>query len=388
MLELATVATHEKGARVGTIITPLSQASIHAVLLDKINGEKFAERHTYVGGSEVGGCAREVAWKKVNPERARITDPDAAGRMLAGQILENAIVQLVRGAFDGVVRETGRAQVELAHETAPLRCHPDGRLNWKVDWEEGMQIAYLDEKAQAQFLDKPLEGHGTKEIKTCNSAIFRKYTKQGLPPRYIDQTQVEMGLSGTQWTLLVLVNRENLAQFVSFLLFFDPDRFDKDVMRSHVIMEAVDRVNEAVGAEFLDQDEAEATHLPEAEPERGYCAYCPIQDKCPAHAFKSIDADSVKSFPSDVADELEALAEEYIDSKPIVDRSDKLKDTLKDAFVEHGVKAAFGLFMQESKGRETVDSKKLKAEFPEAASACTKTGSPSYSLKIAREKKA
>lgn len=371
----------------GTIITPLSQASIHAVLLDKINDPKFEGRDEYVGGSEVGGCAREVAWKKVRPERALITDPQAAGRILAGQIMENPIVQLVRAAFDGAVRETGRAQVELAHETAPLKCHPDGRLIWKVDWVEGMQIAYLDEMGQPRFLDKPLEGHGTQEIKTCNAAIFRKYTKGGLPPRYIDQTMVEMGLSGTSWTLLVLVNRENLAQFVSFIVIFDPDRYEKCVMRSHIIMEAKQRVLEAFGAEFMDLAEAEAMHLPAGEPERGWCDYCDHRDACPAHAFKPVDADSAAVFPEDVALEIEVLAEEYLESKPTADRCKKLSESLKEKFVEHGVREAYGLMLTTGEGRTTVDGKKLETEHPDIYKSVLKKGDPVHSLKIARPKK-
>jgi hypothetical protein len=366
------------------VVTLLSRKSIHDALLGKVNAEKFSARHTYVGGSEVGGCAREVAWKKVDPSRARIGDPWAAGRILAGQILENAIVQLVRSAFDGAVRATGFAQDELSHPSAPLRCHPDGKLSWKVEWVDGMQIAYVDENGVECFLDRPLEGHGSMEIKTCSSYIFRKYTKTGLPIRYKDQTTVEMGLGGTTWTLLVLVNRENIAEFSTFLLHYSEDGFEKCVARSHFIMGSVQRISEATGPEEMLLDEAEAQFLPEPEPERGWCAYCD-HAACP-EKNKVVEFKVDKAFPEDVALEVEVKAEEYIALKPDADRCDKLKDQLKDRFLEFGIEAAYGLYVSKSAGRKTVDSKALEAEKPEIYQAFLKQGADSYSLKIGVKK--
>lgn len=375
----------ETPAPTGPTITILPQASIHEAILSKINGEKFAERHTYVGGSEVGGCAREVAWKKIVPERARITDPDAAGRILAGQFLENAVVQLVRSSFSGTVRATGHNQSELIHPTAPLRCHPDGRLFWSIEWVPGMRIAYLDEHANDCRLENPPEGAGTMEVKTCGGAIYRKYTRQGLPPRYLDQTQTEMGLDGNTWTLLVLVNRENLSQFCSFLLFYDADKFGQCVARSYMIMDAANKVREMVDIEEMDPEEAEAEFLPPPEKDRGYCAYCDHAN-CPEKADKSGNLSDTATFPEDTALEVEVKAQDYIDTKPIADRNDKLKEWLKETFLEFGVKSAYGLYLTTGAGRTTVDSKKLEADFPDAYTACKKTGDPSVSLKIGTPK--
>lgn len=360
------------------IVTILSQASVHEAILAMINSDKFSDRHTYVGGSEVGGCAREVAWKKVDPERAKVKDPEAAGRMLAGQILENGIVQIVRASFGGVVRGTGRRQSELRHDVVPLRSHPDGKLSWKVEWVEGMQLAYLDEDGKECFSDMPPEGPGTLEVKTANSAVFRKYLKEGLPPRYRDQTQTEMGLSGTGWTLIVLVNRENLSQFVSFLSFFNGDHYQTCVDRSRLIISASEKVRAGAG------DDA----LPDAEPERGWCSYCSLKDDCPAHAFREVDETGTKTLPEDLAIEAEVLAEEARELKPHADRYKVVADKFKSLLVDNGVMEAFGFYLQRNEGRSSVDTKRLESENPELYKALLKKGDPSYSLKPARAKKA
>lgn len=354
----------------GAPITILSQAQVHEALLGRVNTGKFAGRHTYVGGSEVGGCAREVCWKKIDPERARIGDPQAAGRILAGQILENAVVQIVRDAFGGIVRETGHAQAELEHATAPLKCHPDGRLQWQVRWEEGMQLVYLAAETGEQIIvDTPPVGPGTLEIKTAGGSTFRKYVKQGLPPRYLDQTQVEMGLSSTGWTLVVLVNREDLSQFVTFLVFFDENRYQSCVDRSTLIMNAV-----ASG------------ELPAPEPERGWCSYCDHRNECPSYSVedKTVDSDAV--FPEDVAVDVEVKAEEYLELKPLIDRADKLKDELKNLFLAHSVESAFGVYVSKTEGRTTVDTKRLQSDYPDIYNALLKKGAASFSLKVARKR--
>ena len=378
----ANLSSHTPGEASPQIITILSRKSIHEALLARVNDSKFEGRDTYVGGSEIGGCAREVAWKKVDLSRSEIKDPWAAGRILAGKILENAIVQLVRDAFDGVVRETGRAQAELSHPTAPLKCHPDGRLNWKVEWVPGMKIVYLDENGAECFLESPLEGPGTMEIKTCSGHVYKRYVK-GLPPRYLDQTQTEMGLSGTGWTLLVLVNRENMAEFVSFLLFFKPERFNELGSRAATIIKSVQTIKQACDG-FSDPKVIEAEHLPTAEPERGYCSYCDHKDDCPEYAVTEVDLSTVREFPADVALDAECMAEELRELRGPYDRYKEVNDKLRGMFVEHQVKSAYGFMLQASKGRTTLDSKALESSLPEIFKQYSKTGDPSYSLKAAK----
>jgi hypothetical protein len=361
------------------VVTLLSQKSIHKALLAKINEEKFPGRNLYVGGSEVGGCSRQVAWKKVDPTRTIITDPHSAGRMLAGRDMENTVVQLVRDAFDGAVRETGRAQVELSHETAPLRSHPDGRLTWSVEWVEGMKLAYVDEKGKEQMQDAPPDGPGSKEIKTASSGMFRKIMKEGLSDQYVDQTQVEMGLSGTKWCLLVLVNREDIAQFVSFLIFFDQARYETCVTRSRVIMNAVNLI-------LLDPS-TEAELLPAGEPERGWCQYCDHEADCPAMNEKAF-MDPTATFPEDVAIEFAVWAEELHEIKDDADaagkRVEELKKKMKEAMIEFHVEASDGFFLAKSAGRTGFDTKGLEAESPDIYLKFKKTGDPVYSLKPAK----
>lgn len=373
-------------------VTVLPQASVHDALVARLNDDSFQDRHLYIGGSEIGDCARIIAYKKLHPEATRITDPEAAGRILAGKILENAIVQLVRQSLAGKVRETGRAQLELVHPTAPLRCHPDGRITWDLALEPGHAIVYLDEKAQRQVRREPLVGMGSLEIKTAGSGVYRSMLKKGLPTRYVDQATIEMGLSGTQWCLLVLASRENAAQFVTFLLFFDAERFEKLGLRATFIMDRVDRIAEAVQAGGEDPIFVEEKLLPDPEIERGYCSYCPLRESCPAYAAAQVALDAANTFPEDVAVEVAVLAEEFLEIKPPFDilskRVESVKDRLKEYFLDHGVTTAFGLQLTESQGRLGPDLETFQAKEPDAFAKYqqfTKRGAPSHQLKILRQ---
>jgi hypothetical protein len=367
----------------------LPQADIHEAILATINSDDFKDRDTYVGASEVGDCQRLVTFRKLHPDNAKIVDPHGAGRMLAGRIIENAIVQLVRNSMKGIVRETGHKQVELVDPTVPLRTHPDGRLSWSVVLQPGQSIAYLDHEGKARERTEPLEGMGGLEIKTAGMGVYRKYVKGGLPIRYVDQANTEMGLGGTKWLLLVLVSRDNIADFVSFLLFFDEARFQESRARAAAVMTAKQAIKDAQAVEGADATIAEFDNLPMGEIERGYCAYCPLNESCPQFntSGKDLSADAV--FPEDVAPTVEVLSEEYREIKPIADRAEIVKDALKEHFFEHGVKAQFGLFIQTSKGRKSFDSDGMKAADPKAFEVYekfskAKQGDDTYALKIAR----
>ena len=362
----------------------LPLASLHAALLKRhAEAKSFEDRDTYIGGSEVGSCLRLVVWRKLHPDHP--WEPDAAGRMRAGQVLENEAVQMVRGALGNAVRETGAAQVEFSLPDAPIRVHPDGRLLRSAFAEllgSGLRIVVRRKDGSNGYLEELPPGDGTLEIKTGGTWVVSALARgKELSLPHQGQTQVEMGGQCTLWGLLVMVSRENLSQAEAVFLEFDPDEFAAMKTRARVAMTALDKIKQGI----LSDPEG----LPEPEEERGYCQKCPIIDSCPIFIAKRAAAPEGSDgtvIPPERVPDLEAIVEELLALKPDANRYEDIKEWLKDEVqIMHLTKAALpsGIILEVSprKGRITYDPQKLKA-FPDAEAAARKEGDPFIVLNI------
>jgi hypothetical protein len=209
---------------------------------------KLGDRSQYIGASEIGSCLRRVVLSKLNPEPF---DLASMGRMIAGKAMENEVVQLVRIALNGRLRNTGRVQLDLCHPALPFHAHPDGRIIGGFDG---------------------LEGDGVLEVKTAGAATFKRYQSDGLPQNYVDQAQAQMGLSGLLWGLVVLVSRENLAEMTTFTLLFDADHYARLEGRA---AEVASRLKMDVKTYNI---QAELT----GEPDWGFCHTCHYSGDCAA----------------------------------------------------------------------------------------------------------
>ena len=289
---------------------------------------RLPDRQAYLGASEVGTCLRRVVASKLFPEPF---DAPSMGRMLAGRALENEVVQLVRIALNGRLRNTGRVQLELRHPNLPFRAHPDGRIVGNGE-----------------------EGDGVLEVKTSSASLFKTFQKEGLPQPYVEQVQAQLGLSGLTWGLVVLVSRENLAELGTFLIQFDPDIWDGLVVRAEAWQEAMT-----------------SGDLPPGEPDRGYCHSCPTARNCPQHQARRKSA-AQGELPELTRLELECLAEELAsleqDLDPLQQRSGDLKERLKS------ILQAFGVGQVELEAaavqvipsiRTSLDAKAIQREAPE-----------------------
>lgn len=127
----------------------------HQALLTRMEPpSRLADRRSYIGASEVGNCLRRVVASKLTPDTL---DSASMGRMLAGRVMENEVVQLVRIALNGHLRNTGRNQLEMIHPELPFHAHPDGRIVGD-------------------------EGDGVLEVKTASATVFKRYQSEGLSP--------------------------------------------------------------------------------------------------------------------------------------------------------------------------------------------------------------
>jgi len=304
---------------------------------------RLGDRQTYLGASEVGGCLRRVLASKRHPEAL---DPASMGRMLAGRALENEVIQMVRLALAGTLRNTGRAQLEARHPHLPWIAHPDGRIT------------------------DPTQGDGVLEVKTASSATFKRYAEQGLPEQYLDQVQTQMGLTGLSWGLVVLVSRESLAEMASFHVSFDPEHFRR-------LEERAERFT-LVLLGNCDSPDPLPSELP-GEPERGYCHTCPYAHDCPALQLRRAKAQSGE-IPDLLRLQLECQMEELANLEseitPMQDRVSSLRNQMKNALHDTGtqrIRLESGVVQLVESSRTSFDSKCLQRESPEIYSRFLKT---------------
>ena len=300
---------------------------LQAALTSRLDhNARLGDRRSYVGASEVGSCLRKVVASKLTPEPF---DTPSMGRMLAGKAMENEVVQLVRLALNGSLRNTGRNQMEAVHPELPFYAHPDGRIVGE-------------------------DGDGILEVKTASTALFKRYSKDGLPQSYIDQVQTQLGLSGLSWGLVVLVSRENLAEVETFRIPYSPVSFEHLVERARTASEAM-----------------KLGFLPSGEPERGYCFSCPFAKDCPEHqaqrkALSDGELPDVKRLELEC--QLEELAGLESDLEPMQERVTELRNRLKDHLLDSGIgRVALegGTVQLIASSRTSLDGKTLQREAPE-----------------------
>lgn len=318
-----------------------SPLDIQGALLTRLNppGSNASRTH-FIGASEVGSCQRAVISSKRNPG---LLDAAAMGRMLAGKALENAVVQLVRTAMTGTLRDTGRLQREYVHPDLPFRAHPDGR-----------------------FLRET--GDGVLEVKTASNSTFNRYQTEGLPSHYLDQVQAQMGLSGLTWGLVVLVSRENLAEVAVFQVRFDPAHFQR-------LEERVRAISPYLG----DPDD-----LPDGEPDRGFCFSCPFAQDCP-QLIAQRQSGERGEVPDTVRLQLECQLEELTmverDLDPLELRCSELRDQIKTTlqfFQANRVVLEGGTVQMVATSRASFDAKALLREAPEIHSRFLRTATFSH----------
>ena len=302
---------------------------------------RLGDRTNYIGASEVGLCLRRVVSSKLFPEPS---DQASMGRMLAGKAMENEVIQLVRIALNGRLRNTGRVQLDLKHPTLPFHAHPDGRLTGGFDG---------------------LDGDGVLEVKTASASTFKRYQSDGLPQTYLDQVQAQMGLSGLTWALLVLVSRENLADQTTFTIRFNPEhyaRLEERAARAIRVLTQNNILEELSG-----------------EPDRGFCYSCPYSRNC--ESFSALrEAGQRGEIPEVTRLQLECQLEELSSlesmSGPMQDRISELRDQVKTALLNTGASRVVldnGTVQMVESSRTSFDSKSLQREAPDLYSRFQKT---------------
>jgi len=324
----------------------VDQAGMQFALQSRMEqNQRLGDRTQYIGASEIGTCLRRVICSKLQPEPF---DHASMGRMLAGKAMENEVVQLVRVALNGRLRNTGRVQLDLKHPTLPFHAHPDGRIIGGFDG---------------------LEGDGVLEVKTASTSTFKRFLSDGLPQNYIDQVQAQLGLSGLLWGLVVMVSRENLSEMTTFTLRFDPKHYARLEERAEKAM----RVLTSDVSPYNIQEE-----LP-GEPDRGFCHTCPYSAQCAIYQGQR-EAGKRGEIPEVTRLQLECQVEEIASlesiSGPMQERVTELRDQVKVALQDSGAGKVLlknGIVQIMESSRTSFDSKAFQLESPDLYSRFQKT---------------
>lgn len=352
-------------------IVPGSETAIanEAAVLARMRHDSsgLGDRSRYVGASEVGKCMRAVALGKVDP--AEITGKSVHA-MRMGQVLESETLDTYLDWLcleNGVKRTDIGLVTQVALEAGPLRAHLDALL-------------YLDEDDAALLV----------EIKSVGAKTFEKALAGEISPIY--ETQVKAGLLLAEYKgaktgghgVLVYGLQDDLRTILPVSI---PRPTDEEAAwiegRAASIMQAVAEGPDACAA------------LP-AEEDRGFCFSCPYKAGCPAMESKAAKRTSKKeqAASTEASFELQVKAEMLIpqiltlqaQADHIKAELDPMRDELKSLMAAEGIaELAAGpgaASITVSKPRETVDTRRLKAEMPEVAAKYTKVGEPTVSLKI------
>jgi len=382
----------------------LSYRGLREALVSRLmDGDTINEgRHLYVGASEVGGCPRFVSWSKAT-RRVWMPDADSAGVMLPGRLVENEGVQLLRlMGLDSALSATGVRQAKLEDENSALASHPDGLLAADA-FELDDQSTYFTEDGgpwDLAELRPLLVGPGIVEFKSGSSAVFRETIRHGVSPQYGDQTQVNMGLSGRSWTLLVMICRDNLSKMALVFIPFREARFRALQLHADAILGSAALAREALELAGLsklhpEDEQVIATaslHLLTPDESRGYCRKCSLASTCPALTRRTDES----FFPDGILPEVEALAEIAAAAgdteKAAKEEADDAKDRLKELAEQYGATKAMlappftSLSIGTTQGRESCDLQRLKTLHPAAFADCVSRGEDFKTVRINRKK--
>lgn len=287
------------------------------IVLSVEMSKHIGDRSKYVGASDIAGCPRKAALKRLRPEKERSVAEQMI--MAIGHAVEDIIARLfTAGGFAGFKRE-----VEFVHPAHSfIRCHVD------FLYETGTEIRI-------------------RELKSTKGNPEDPY------PSWVDQLLVQMGLaticvpgklvSGS----IMAVNRAkgDCTEYTGYTP--NSHLTDYYVEKGKRIWAAITGVGP----------------VPNPEPGDGnLCGYCHHKPDCPAH-----DTTKMQQLPSHLA----KIAEKYkalsAEKKEIEAKLDTFKCELLE-FTGDKYKGAAGdivvnvISFPES---ETVDSKKLKKDFPE-----------------------
>jgi predicted phage-related endonuclease len=295
------------------------------------------DRTQYCGGSDQAdllgiapyGCYRRLILGKRDRIELDLSDNI---HVLRGQYLEPAAAQLYSDRTGRKLRNQQRW------------ADKDTRMGMAMD----RHIVAFDDR-----------GPGVLEIKCPSSMTFRRYLREGAGADYSCQLNWYMGMSGWRWGSFAFVNFETDPGLLSFDVDFDAELFEMQKARAAEAWKLV-----------------EFGPLPDKlDPKSKPCARCQYFDTCHPNETPAEDTGELVQISTP---ELASAIADYAAAHEVASEAEALKEQAKaqiKALIGDAtaVDAPGARVYHRTSARETVDSKLLKKQYPEAAQACSKT---------------
>ena len=312
----------------------MSESSEHLIFNFLESGLKntdsgLGDRSKYIGSSDIGQCMKKSYLSKTIGERHDLTQLLIFQR---GHVAEG----IVRAGLANNPKQIGfKEQVEVKGygQWPYVQSHIDFLVNFPNE----------DVIIECKSIRSPLPDN---------------------KPRlsWIYQVQLQMKLAK------LLTGRDTRAIIVA-LNVNTGERFAFDVEFSEVLL----------GAALSRASKLWAAVQTKCEPDgelSDLCAYCPFKTKC------STLLKNGEKLPQEV----DAMVTRLKELSPLEDEAEHLKENVK-AFMEaanikKGIGEKYSVLLSESKGREKVSIKALKAQYPEAANKLIEPGKPFKKLKV------
>ena len=311
------------------------------------------QRTGFIGGSDLAdvfslppyGCERRLAYEKNGiPADYPFYGNFATKR---GHIFEPIVAQMYQ-------EETGRQVVRMPDTDEGLIRHP------KYPFIAGHPDAFIPEV------------NGVAEFKVPGERAFRKIKAEGMQEGYILQLQNNLMLTNADIGIFAFLWADGV----------DLKHFDvpPDPALQNNIIEGCGRFWEKLSTEHQDD-------FPRLDPSDRRCHNCQWRTSCQGPRLIDLGEEKegapalVNDFPADVirdyfeCEQMAKEAEQLLD-----DAKARIKDVLRNLKMD-AVQAPGARIYWKKQDRTTVDSKKLKANFPDIYKQCTKV-SPSIPLRV------
>jgi CRISPR-associated exonuclease Cas4 len=289
-------------------LTPLFAAAVPE--MNRQQTATLGDRGSYIGSSDIAGCARKAFLQRQFPRQHSITTLLKYARGHAAEWLLDRIFQAGGAVYD--------TQVEVRHPDVPMKAHCDF-------------VFY--EKNNLHVVE-------TKSVSGIPDAAY---------PAWEDQLYFQLGMLRIQYPkgniggsiLAIDLNAGEIHQFNGYE--YDPDIFQYLFDRGLRLLDALN-------------DQAEARPSPSH-----LCGYCQYRTDCPAMALPEVQ----------LPPEIEMLTGKYVELNEIKGRSEKEMKAIRQELVDftgpvfRGRSDNYDLIVSTVDGSLTVDGALLKKLYPD-----------------------
>ena len=246
------------------------------------------DRTVTIGGSEIGGCARQIGYKKSNTKQDE-GYVDGGGFATRGDVMENAaLVPLVTTAIEtagGKLLWAGQAeQMRLVNLKKKVSATPDGLA---IDMPYDCLAKYgvpdiTNSMANGERPAPNATGQVYIEMKSIDPRVSAaKLPKDG----HVDQVNLGMGLVRDSefehgeiyepnYAVIIYMNASDYSAITVCVVAFDPEGYKGQLLRAKNIMDAVKQGPVAIEAL---RPEGKITS-------DGSCQYCAFSKRCLGYA--------------------------------------------------------------------------------------------------------